>query len=183
MRKIAKSIVFWALGGTSIGLFFGVLFIFSYLPIFRWYNALDWIETPCTVLESKIGLTYDKHPDPSYGKKDKVTLQILYQYEVDGRIYLGKRLDFISPVYWQRKPDKILSGGNELYPSGLAGVCFVNPDDHAESVFRNQFPFGVLVPVIALTTLLISGISLAIREIRRKKSNISKHWQEATTIT
>lgn len=164
--------VFWTrLSGTPIPdvpfvvvlNLFGVLiclmaYYSSVQPAFASFAARSWTSVPCRILEADI--------HSQRGSKGRVyRLDIMYEYEVDGRRMRSNRYDLhewggLSSNYSRR--ERILKN----YPAGSESVCFVNPKDsyHAvldRSCYGQTGPFwfwGMLVFALFGGSILILAL-------------------------
>jgi Protein of unknown function (DUF3592) len=120
-------VIFATLIAVPAGIFgLWALYHASLKPLGTYLDGLSWRETPCTIVSSR--LTTDE---------DKVfTVDVLYSYEVDGRVYRSSRYDF-SRV-------RSSEGGEEKqamvarYPAGRRTTCYVDPDDPAKAVLHRK---------------------------------------------
>ncbi|MEX2188648.1 MAG: DUF3592 domain-containing protein, partial [Pirellulales bacterium] len=89
--------------------------------------ARDWVETPCVVEESKFARSDNRN-----AADGRPTLDLVYRYEFAGQTYRGDRLDLLigsmgDDEAWERRLF-------ERFPPGARTVCYVDPNDPANSV-------------------------------------------------
>ena len=89
-------------------------------PLWGIYSAQSWLETPCTILSSELGV-HDGDDGNTY------SIDITYEYTLDGRRvtesdrYHFMNLNSNTAVDWKREVVK-------QHPPGHQTVCYVNPD-------------------------------------------------------
>ena len=88
-----------------------------------------WKEVPCTIISSGVSSHRTSKGGTSY------SLNIQYDYSVEGQTYTGDRYDF----------SKTSSGGRSwreratrTYPAGKQTVCYVDPNDPSEAVLVRE---------------------------------------------
>jgi hypothetical protein len=136
----------------SVFLLFGLAFGygFSVRPWLHARVAADWVETPCTILSSRIA----SHDGTDGGST--YSLEVRYEYVAGGEKRIGDRYDFSegnsSSLGWREKARAAL-------PKGRKTVCFVDPGDPDEAVLVRELGpdkwFGLIPLVFALVGLAI----------------------------
>lgn len=157
------------------GVFFlaglGFLFPFFILPVTRISGSSSWEEVPCKVIHSRV---------QSHRSDDGTTysIDILYEYEIEGKIYRSNAYDFIDVS------SSGSSGKREIvrqHPRGKQTVCYVNPDDPYEAVLSREYSWVLLFGLIPIIFVLVGlGIILASIFGKSKKSK-SKSIQSVGT--
>lgn len=115
------------------GIFFaagcGFFFIMFLWPVIRILGARDWVETPCEIVSSEVGVHSDSDGST-------YSIDIEYAYAVDGREYLSDRYSF----------DETSSSGRagkqrvvDEHPVGSEHICYVDPDNPDEAVLNRGF--------------------------------------------
>ena len=102
-----------------------------------------WIETPCTILESQLGVD-------SNSESIMYSVDVKYEYEVDGESYLSDRYSFFrdSSVGVDSKKEVV----STLQP-GTQSVCFVNPKDPTKAVLYRGITVEILFGLLPLSVL------------------------------
>lgn len=124
-------------------------------------KAKDWKEVPCTITSSRV---------ESHRGDDSTTysIDIRYRYQWDGRDMTGDQFNFqpgsSSSIEWKRAVVK-------QHPAGRDTVCFVNPEDPAESVLSreldNDWWFGLIPGIFILAG---SGVFFAAGRLGTKRA-------------
>jgi Protein of unknown function (DUF3592) len=126
-------------------------------PVLKILAAKSWTATPCLVLSSEVR--------SHRGKSTTYSVNILFEYEVNGRRFKSNRYSFMGGSSSGR------DGKEEIvrrFPRGRTATCFVNPRDPTDAVLhRGWVPamwFGLL-PLI-FVAIGLGGIvaSLSRRE-------------------
>ncbi len=119
-------------------------------PAVRVLVAQGWEATPCRVLSSEVR---------SHRSDDGTTysVEILYQYELQGRSFRGNRYDFLggSSGGYEGKARVV-----EAHPVGSTTVCYVNPDDPHDTVLERGFRAIYLVGLVPLLFFVIGAAGL-----------------------
>jgi hypothetical protein len=127
-----------------VGLYFGFL-----RPLSRLFEAQDWVATPCAILTSEVR----RHAD---GKHTSYTANILYEYQIAGRLRRSNRYDLAGAA--------VLNHGSQLrrtqpFPMGSRTVCYVNPKDLDEAILVRRFSGNYLINLWLLIFVAI-GVGL-----------------------
>lgn len=130
-----------------LGLFFGV-FLFAGIglgwflirPVAQAVGARSWREVPCTILESSVK-SHDGSDSTTY------SVAVLYEYEVDGRLYRSDRYRFLggSSSGYDGKAE-VVAG----LPAGSRKVCYVDPKDPSRAVLDRSLGLWMLLALIPL---------------------------------
>jgi hypothetical protein len=118
---IAVGVIFAVIG---IGVLIGALASALYAM-----DASGWMETPCQIVTAELD---ESHSDDGTTYRADFT----YAYQIDGKNYVGDQ-DTVMQASGSRKSAKQRLA--EL-PVGTETVCYVNPDDPAESILDRSFP-------------------------------------------
>ena len=122
----------FAIGGLAIFWMSGVR------PIAKVLAGRDWIERPCKIISAKVNSRGSRKVNSRESEKATThRIDIVYEYEYDGKTYKCDRYDFMG-------------GGNSLFYKGKLKVvreykeaekptCFVNPENPSEAVLRKGF--------------------------------------------
>jgi len=126
-------------------------------PLLESGAAQNWVETPCTIVDSGA---------PRSGRRAD---DVIYQYQVDGQNFQGQRYDFSSVSANGRK---WLMQVEQKYRDESTDVCYVNPQDPSEAVldrgFVNNGAGWIFVAVLGLIgSLMFLGTARGF--IRRAK--------------
>ncbi len=87
--------------------------------------ASTWRETPCVIEVCEFRSTDDGR-----------MLDLVFRYTVDGQAYRGDQLDTIVGRFGD--DDVFEESIHASFPPGAEAVCFVNPDDPGQAVFRRD---------------------------------------------
>lgn len=170
-------------GGHGCLIAFGLLFagfgsifvmIFMVLPLLRVLAAQEWVEVPCTILESRVGESRDS---------DGATYRVEVRYEYRFRpgdlesdpaapLHHSERYDFYDGVYTSGAEEKHAEVAR-LAP-GTRTTCRVDPHDPTQAVLRPGIPqgmwwasFTLIFPLVGLA-LVVGGVIGAVRARRRR---------------
>lgn len=113
-------------------------------------EAKSWLRVPATVIESHLR----RHESTDSDGHTSVTwkIDILYEYEVQGRTYRSNRYGFIGGSSSGRDPkERIL----RRYPPGAHIEVFVDPSDPTSAVIEPGWTLEHLLILIPLLVLLI----------------------------
>ncbi|HAV63819.1 MAG TPA: hypothetical protein DCY13_15820, partial [Verrucomicrobiales bacterium] len=145
----------------------GAVLTFTFIiPVIRVARAADWPAVNCVVESSQVR---------SHRSDDGTTysVDILYRYEVDGRVLRANRYAFLGGSSSGRsgKEDMV-----RLYPPGRETVCYVNPADPTDTVLVRQFTPGMWLGLIPLVFVVIGvgGMIFAGRKARMLKRRPSQ---------
>ncbi len=132
---------------------FGSIFVFIMLilPLWRVSHASNWIDVPCTIIESRVGESSD-----SDGTTYRVEVRFSYAYnsnqsEIDpsAQRYESTTYDFTAGMYSSGRSEK-KNIVNQLQP-GSQHTCAVNPNNPSEAVLVRDLPDSIwfgLIPLI-----------------------------------
>ena len=120
-----------------------------------WLRSCSWEQVPCRVVDA-----YEDHIRMCAFPRVK------YQYQYDGREYLGSRWRTGSDGYWPHARDA------SAFTERLRhlGTCYVNPRDPSESVLERIFPGReVLVSAFMALFFLVPGIAALVWALRARQ--------------
>jgi hypothetical protein len=175
-------------GGPGCLIGFGLLFggfgsifvvIFLVLPLMRALEARQWVEVPCTILESRLGESRD-----SDGATYRVEVRYEYRFRAGdlesdptAPLYQSERYDFYDGVYTSGAEAKRAEVAR-LAP-GTRTTCRVDPHHPEEAVLRPGIPDGLwwasfvlLFPLIGFA-LVIGGVVGVIRGRRQRAGRVA----------
>ena len=159
-------IVFTLVGG-------GMLYPLGIRPIKKTVAAQSWPEVACEIISAEV----DEHNGE---KGSTYSIDIVYEYEFDGRIYESDKYDFIggSSSGYNGKAKVV-----ERYKSARNPVCFVNPENPSEAVLLRGFHLGLLFALFPLPFLAV-GVGGLIWTIKHPPGNklrsTTKQWLPET---
>lgn len=146
--------------GGCVGIFFfgiffvagsAMLYFMTLLPLGSVLLARGWIETPCTIVSSEVGVNRDSDGDT-------YKIEVEYTYDVGGREFTGQRYNFMLDMY---------SGGREgkqevvqSLPPGTQTVCHVNPNDPADAVLNRGLTADMWWGLFPFPFFLVGSIGL-----------------------
>lgn len=152
---------------------FGSLFvvIFFVLPLWRALESSDWVEVPCTILESRVGESSD-----SDGTTYRVEVRFAYhfragdlEHDASAPRYESARYDFGDGIYSSGYEDKQAEVAR-LAP-GTTTTCRVDPQNPGEAVLHGGLPadvwFGLIPMVFPAAGLLLVVFGLRLRRSER----------------
>lgn len=139
-RRVGQEAPPWVLPVVSAGFLIGGLFFLIYLgvrPVWLVRRASDWIETPCSVVSSKLREESSSgQPGSMRSSGPTYNVEIVYRYEFQGREYQANRYDFVNLF----TPDRAKWDGIvKAHPPGRQTACFVNPVSPAEAVLVREW--------------------------------------------
>jgi len=140
----------------------GVLFYFFVVRVaLDVMAARNWTATPCLVQSS----TVRAHS----GKSTTYSIDILYQYEINGSTYQSNHYDFLggSSDGYSSKEAIV-----RQFPPGTRTVCYVNPDDPADVVFDRGFSTDMWIGFLPLIFLAVGVGGMARMYILRRRSSL-----------
>ncbi len=160
--KRAKGGAPWVLGAifTLVG---GGILAFWFLPtLARSISSTTWDETPCMVISSRV---------KSHSDSDGTTysVDILYQYSVDGKEYKSNRYRLFSGSSsgYDTKAEVV-----SQYPPGQRSVCYVNPTNPTEVVLKPGPGWSFLFGLIPLA-FMGAGIMVMIQSAKAPRAGNS----------
>ena len=134
------------------------------IPGARSVASLGWDEVPCRIVESSVGVHDSSEGDDTY------SVDVVYEYERDGRTWRADRYSFFTGSSSGRsRKEEIVAG----LPAGAPTTCWVDPADPATAVIeRSPFPWIFIgcFPLIFVAVGLggIAGVALSGRRDRRE---------------
>lgn len=139
-------------GRIALGLFFSVFLTFGVVATYSFavkpwadvWRARSWVAVPCLILSSEV-------KENRGSDSTTYSVAIAYTYDVDGHTYEGNRYDFTKGSSSGRKGKVAIV---KRYREGAEMVCYVNPQNPAESVIERSkvrdWGFGLIPLVFAL---------------------------------
>jgi hypothetical protein len=146
----------------------GVIFyFFSAAPLAGWLSADHWVEVPCTVTRSQVERHDSSDGGPTY------SVDIAYEYEWEGNRFGGDRYDFMGGSSSGRSGKEAVVS---QFPVGETRVCFIDPNDPAESVLNREFRPEYLIGVggLVITLVIVGGILWGLRKKKGKSLSAGK---------
>ncbi len=149
-------------------LFFTIFLIVGLLVTYFWsfkmvrlvQEAQHWEETPCVVISSRVQ-SHDGDEGTTY------SVDILYEYRVNGRAYRSNRFNFIggSSSGYEGKAEVV-----KKHPPGHRTVCYVNPADPTAATLDRRMRPGMLLGLLPLVFVFIGAGGL-VWTIRQRNAN------------
>ena len=158
----------------AFGLLFGAFgsifaMVFFFLPLMRALEAENWVEVPCTILDSRVGESRDDD-----GTTYRVEVRYAYHFQAgdlesdpDAPRYESERYDFMEGMYSSSSEEKHAEV-RRLAP-GTQTTCRVDPRSPDQAVLKPGMPgdlwwgmFTLLFPLIGFA-LVVGGVVSAIR--------------------
>lgn len=126
----------------------------------RLQQVKSWAEIPCVVVSSRVQ-SHSGHDSTTY------SVDILYEYQINGRACRSKRYDFMegSSSGYDSKAEVV-----RRYPTGWKAVCYVNPVDSSEVVFSRKLTPMMLLGLIPVVFVLVGvgGLVWLARGVSRR---------------
>ncbi|MFP4056250.1 MAG: DUF3592 domain-containing protein [Candidatus Brocadiia bacterium] len=143
--------------------FFAVFFLIgTVLGYFLFYKkwrrieaAESWPQVPCVVVSSRV----QRHEPSDSDSSPTYSVDILYEYEVDGRTYRSNRYDLVGGSSSGRAAKARIVA---QHPPGTKTVCAVNPDDPTDAVLRRGYTAAFYLGLIPVGFALIGLVGLAV---------------------
>jgi hypothetical protein len=149
----------------------GLAFLFPtfILPGIKIVQAARWNPTPCVILSSSVG----RH---SGRKGSTYSVDIVYNYVVGNHFYTGKRYQFLggSTGGYAGKAAIV-----NRYRPGKKALCYVNPNDPADSVINRDFTPDMWIAVVPLIFIAVAA-SMVFCSRRLAKRPPATQWQPAS---
>ncbi len=136
-----------------------MLYFFTIRPLWGVAASGDWMETPCVVLSSEVGV-HDGDDGDTY------SIDIRYEYTVGGRKYVGDRYSFMSGFSSSGRSGK--AAVVRQYPAGAQRVCYVDPDNPESAVLNRGLTASMWWGLFPLPFLLV-GVGGLIFVLRGKR--------------
>ncbi len=155
----------FAIVGTAMFIFLTVK------PLTTLYQSQSWTATPCKIISARV----QRHTG---NKSTTYSVDILYEYQVNGKPYRNNRYNFISGS------SSGSSGKRDIvnkYKHMTNPVCYVNPEKPNSAVLTNDLSKSYFICLIPLPFMLIGygGFTHLILRNRRK----SKQNQQLKTVS
>lgn len=139
-----------------IFIFFGIFFLaglfFLYhatlKPTLNYLSARNWVETPCTVISSKVLSSYS---DGSSTYRPHIE----YQYVFDKVSYRSQQYDAFGSWYSSGRSGK--QAIVDRYPPGSTSICYVNPFDPNRAILNRNYSWQILWGIIPMVFILVGG--------------------------
>ena len=142
---------------SSLFLIVGCFFCYELgvRPLWRVRQASGWVETPCTVISSKLKEHRSTDSEPS---EPTYSIEIVYKYEFRDSQYQSDRYDFVTMS--SNTNMAMRSGIVKAHPPGKQTVCFVNPVSPAEAVLARGWTSEMLWGLFPIPFVLIGVFGL-----------------------
>ncbi len=145
--------------------------IFVAAPLWRAHTARDWVEVPCTILESRVGRS-----ESDDGTTYRVEVRYEYRYaagvgaDQPAPRYESDRYDFSNGVYTSGRRQK--QAAVDRVPPGAKTTCRVNPRRPDEAVLEAGLPSTMGLGLLTLLFPLAGAAAIAfgIRGMRRERA-------------
>lgn len=150
----------------------GMLYPLGIRPVAKTLDAENWAEVPCKIVSAQVR---------SHQGDDTTTysVDILYEYEFDGKTYKSNRYDFIGgSSSGHSGKARVVSS----YKAAKNPVCYVNPKKPSEAMLKRGFHLALLFALFPLL-FLASGVGGLIYIIRGKKGRLrptTEQWMPET---
>lgn len=146
-------------GFLPLGMLF---FVKSFVhPSLQVLAARSWQPVPCEVVSSNVRTHFERRSDSSSDGRT-YSINVLYDYEIEGQIYQGNRYHFIGDRSSNRATKAEIVAG---LPAGSVATCHVNPEDPFDVVINRSFTTAYLAGLIPLIFVLIGAVGLYLMRI------------------
>lgn len=117
-------------------------------PMLEARAARSWREVPCKIQSASVQSQRGSKGGSTY------RIEVVYDYEFDGRKFAGDRYNFISGSSSSRqwREDAVQRLKNEPNP-----ICYVNPDEPSESVLSRELGNDAWFGLIPLVFVIVGG--------------------------
>lgn len=129
-----------------------MLFLMLIRPLYLVSTSGDWVETPCTIMSSKVGV-HDGDDSTTY------SIDIEYTYTVDGVAHTADRYSFMGGFSSSGRAGKKVVV--RQYPKGAVRKCFVDPDDPESAVLNRDLTGSMWWGLFPIPFFLIGACGLA----------------------
>ena len=147
-------------GGVFLAIGLGLFYVLGVLPFMKTMQAKHWVETPCRIISAKV----DSHRS-SDGDGTSYSIDITYEYQVDGKVYRSDRYDFVEVRNgFDGRKRKVVNRYKRMADS----VCYVNPGDPSEAVLVRGLTMGNAVVLFPLFFVVV-GILAIWLSLRKKR--------------
>jgi hypothetical protein len=136
--------VFFSIFFVVGSVFFFILFL---RPLYQIRAARDWVETPCMIESSQVGIHSDSD-GTSY------SIDIVYKYLVDRQWHQSDRYSFQYGASSGREGKQRVVN---RYPAGSEKTCYVDPDDPTQAVLNRDFVPGMWFGLFPLIFVAAGG--------------------------
>lgn len=143
------SAVFFGVFLLAGGLFFYFFFVRMFLKV---QDARHWPATPCVIVSNEVRSHSGSKGGTTY------SVDILYQYEVDGRKHQSNRYDFMGG---SSSGYAVKAAIVRRFPPGATATCYVNPRDPNDAVLERRFTPVMLVGLFPLVFFFVGAGGLA----------------------
>jgi hypothetical protein len=144
----AFGLLFLAVGGLF-------LYILAVRPLWKVSQAAAWVKTSCTVMSSELKehrSTDSDSPGSTY------SIEIVYEYEFEGKTYQSGRYDFVSMASNTSMASR--RAIIKAHPPGTETVCFVNPAQPSEAVLQRGWSSEMWWGLFPIPFVLIGLLGL-----------------------
>ncbi len=139
-------------GFTGIGLV--VAHFMLIMPVVRVHRARSWMPVPATVVASRV-VTHRGDDSTTY------SVDILYEYEIDGRTLRSNRYHFLTGSSSGRRAKQAIV---DAHPPGKQITAYVNPADPFEAVIHRGYPSDLWFGIIPLV-FCMAGVAMLIGSV------------------
>ena len=157
MKKTRGASLYLALIGLMLAGMGGVFTVLLWKGYQDAAMTRGWPEVPAVVLESA---TEERRFGP--GTPTEFTHKLLYEYQVDGRSYMGERTR-LRENGWYKKPGKAQALSLE-YAAGQQVTAFVDPEDPERAVLEHETKaplYSIWFPIV----FLLGGLVVVVRAV------------------
>lgn len=150
----------------------GMLYPLGIRRVAKTLDAEKWAETPCKIVSAQVR---------SHTGDDSTTysVDILYEYEFDGKTYKSNRYDFIGgSSSGHSGKARVVSS----YEAAKNPVCYVNPEKPSQAVLKRGFHLALLFALFPLPFLAVGvgGLVFTIRGKKGKLKSTTPQWMPQT---
>ena len=147
----------WLLRAMGVG-FTGIGLVVAYfmliMPVLRVQRAKSWMPVPATVVASRV-VTHRGDDSTTY------SVDILYEYEIDGRTLRSNRYHFLTGSSSGRHAKQVVV---DAHPPGKEITAYVNPGDPFDAVIDRGYSSDLWFGLIPLV-FCVAGVAMLIGSV------------------
>ncbi len=134
-------------------------------PLLQIQRAKSWMPVPGTVIASRV-VTHRGTDSNTY------SVEIRYEYEIDGRTLRGNRYHFITGSSSGRSGKQAIV---DSHPPGKEITVYVNPGDPSEAVVERGYPPELWFGLIPLA-FCVAGLAMFVGSFYKSRRAGGKAW-------
>lgn len=134
-------------------------------PIQEMFSSNHWVQTPCTIVKSKIKDQQVATSSSSQRRLQenvqtrKLILDIKYTYKFAGHVYQGDQYSF-ARMTWSEMFSQSARQLANTFPAGSQQVCYVDPDNPARAVLNRNFVSQMVLGFFPFVFILVGSLGV-----------------------